>query len=420
MNKINILVFPCGSEIAFEVYDCLYKQKNINLIGASSIDDTGKFVFKNYIGDVPNVANDEFIHIFKDIVSTQKIDYVYPTMDIVLLKLKQYESELGCKVLGSDFKTVKIFSQKSLTYDYFKDLIRTPKVFCVDTSFDFPVFSKPDIGSSSRNIMIVEDEIDLAYSRKKYPNNILLEYLPGKEFTVDCFSDKNNKLIFTSARERTKITNGISTNSKLVKDKKIDEIANIINNNIKLSGPWFFQLKKDINDEYCLLEIADRFGGSSIINRILGVNFAFLNILKEMYDVSISTNSYNIEIGKNYKTHVISSLNFDSVYIDLDDTVVFENKVNIDAICFLYKCLNLNKKIYLLTRHKGNVEKTLTTFKIDMSIFDGIYHTISSPKSIFIKEKNAIFVDDSFTERQEVKTTLNIPVFSVENIPYIL
>jgi len=420
MNKINILVFPCGSEIAFEVYDCLHLQKNINLIGASSVDDTGKFVYKNYIDGIPNVKDEKFIGALKNIIIQHKIDYVYPAMDIVLLKLKEYENDLGCKVLGSNLKTVKIFSQKSLTYDYFKTLIRTPKVFSNTDILTFPIFSKPDIGSSSKNTMIVEDEIDLSYCLKKYPNNILLEYLPGKEYTVDCFSHKDNKLLFVSARERTRITNGISTNTKLIKDDKIELIANIINDNIKISGPWFFQLKLDKNNDYCLLEIADRFGGSSIINRILGVNFAYLNVLKETNDISILTNSYSIEIAKNLKTYVISNLTFDNVYIDLDDTIICESKVNVDAIGFLYECLNFNKKIYLITRHNSDVKKTLKSIKIDSNIFSEIFHISNQPKSYFIKEKNAIFIDDSFVERLEVRRMLNIPVFSVENIPYII
>ena len=58
---INVLVFPCGSEVAIEVHRALHFEKNINLIGLSSVEDHGKFVFENYIGDCPFFDNNDFI-----------------------------------------------------------------------------------------------------------------------------------------------------------------------------------------------------------------------------------------------------------------------------------------------------------------------------------------------------------------------
>ena len=46
--KKNILVFPCGSEIALEIYRSVNKSIHFNLIGASSVDDHGKFIYENY------------------------------------------------------------------------------------------------------------------------------------------------------------------------------------------------------------------------------------------------------------------------------------------------------------------------------------------------------------------------------------
>ena len=47
-ERKNILVFPCGSEIALELYRALVHSKHFNLIGASSVDDHGRFVYHNY------------------------------------------------------------------------------------------------------------------------------------------------------------------------------------------------------------------------------------------------------------------------------------------------------------------------------------------------------------------------------------
>ena len=66
--KKNILVFPCGSEIALEVYRSVNKSTHFNLIGASSCDDHGKFIFENYIGGLPFITDKDFIPQIKKIV----------------------------------------------------------------------------------------------------------------------------------------------------------------------------------------------------------------------------------------------------------------------------------------------------------------------------------------------------------------
>ena len=39
---INVLVFPCGSEIGLEVHNALKYDKHINLVGLSSVSSHGR------------------------------------------------------------------------------------------------------------------------------------------------------------------------------------------------------------------------------------------------------------------------------------------------------------------------------------------------------------------------------------------
>lgn len=128
LNKsINVLLFPCGSEIALEIYNSLSVQKNIKILGASSTEDNGRFVFENYISGVPMVNSDDFIEAMKTLVKKNNIDFIYPCMDSVITKLKRHENEIGCVVLSSPIETIEIISRKSLTYESLKGVIRTPK-----------------------------------------------------------------------------------------------------------------------------------------------------------------------------------------------------------------------------------------------------------------------------------------------------
>jgi hypothetical protein len=412
---MNILVFPCGSEIGLEVYNSLFCQKDINLIGVNSVNDNGRFVYQNYIGDAPYIDDDNFIEFFKKIVEIHNIDYIIPAMDIAIYKLKKYEKELNCSVLASPIETLEIIRKKSSTYEFLKDKILTPKI--INEKNVYPIFSKPDIGSSSRNTIKIESDIDFEYAKNKFPNNILLEYLPGEEYTVDCFTDKKGDLKFVEARIRSRIHNGISVETNIIKDKKIFEIAKIINKNLILDGSWFFQLKKNINDEYCLLEIASRFAGSSVINRLRGINFSYLNILNQTGDIEIIKNDFSIVLGRALDIKTITNINYENVYIDYDDTLIIKNKVNTDALKFLYKCLNENKNIFLITKHDGSILDSLKKFKIDERIFSKIIQIKKTEnKADYINPINSIFIDDSFSERKNILKTLKIPVISVENI----
>lgn len=90
----NILIFPCGSEIALEVYHSLNKPIHFKLIGANSVSDHGRFIFEKYIGDMPLVSSPDLITRIKQIVADYSIDYIYPTMNNVIAILKSMKIKL--------------------------------------------------------------------------------------------------------------------------------------------------------------------------------------------------------------------------------------------------------------------------------------------------------------------------------------
>ena len=299
--KKNILVFPCGSEIALEIYRSVNKSIHFNLIGASSVDDHGKFIYENYIGGVPFITDSEFISAIKKIVQENEIDAIFPAMDAVIEVLKRNEQKLGCKVVAPKLETTQICLSKSKTYETLKDFVRTPQIYTsINDVKDFPVFTKPDIGYGSRGAKKCQNIEDLKNQIEAYPSSIICEYLPGEEFTVDCFTNNEGKILACYPRVRSRIMNGISVNTKEVKDKDdFFEIAKKINQVIDFSGAWFFQVKKNIHGDLVLLEVASRFGGSSSLFRAKGVNFALMSLYNAFdIPVSILENNYNVEMDR--------------------------------------------------------------------------------------------------------------------------
>ena len=111
----NILVFPCGSEIGLDIYSSVRYSSHFHLIGASSVDDHGKFVYEDYIPNIPFVSSPDFIPVICRIVQERKVDAIYPAMDSVIAVLKAREYELGCIVISSPKETTDICLSKSFS-----------------------------------------------------------------------------------------------------------------------------------------------------------------------------------------------------------------------------------------------------------------------------------------------------------------
>lgn len=417
MNKINILIFPCGSEIGLEIFESLKFLKNINIIGGSSIDDHGKFTFKKYYGNFPFVNDKKFIPFIKKFVKDKKINFIYPCMDSVLCILKKHEKEINCKILTSDLQTTEICLSKEKTYEKLKNIIPIPKCYKnIECVKNYPVYLKPKIGYGTRNHFIAYSKKEAEIFLKKRKNYLILEFLNGKEYTIDCFTDKNKNLIFVNGRQRARVSNGISTNIKLVNKKIFYSIAKKINETLNLNGSWFFQLKEDYNKKLKLLEVAPRIAGSSAICRYLGINLPELTIMNEICDnLKIIKNNLKIETDRSLQTKQKVNIKFKYVYIDLDDTIIINNKINENIIELIFNFINRNKKIILISRHKKNINKTLKKFKIN-HLFDKIIHIKNNEKkSKYIKNKNSVLIDDSFSERLDVSINKKINVFCVNS-----
>lgn len=424
VKKMKILVFPCGSEIGLEIHNSLKFIKDIELYGASSeASNHGKYVYKNYIGGLPFVEEENFLEEINKLVEKYSIDFLFPAHDSVVLELSKYKREIKCKIITSDYKTCLLCRSKKKTYEYFKHDIRVPKVYKSSQEIiEYPVFLKPDVGQGSKGTVLVNSQEELNFFTKRDSSLLILEYLPGEEYTIDCFTDRKGKLIYVSARERSRIANGISVETSHYRNEKFEELANFINEKLKLRGTWFFQVKKNVYGELTLLEIAPRIAGSSGINRSIGVNLPLLNIYDLLgFDLEIiSNNGDGITMDRALTNRYMINMDYSHVYIDLDDTLILKNKVNNYLVSFLYQCINRGIKLHLITRHVSEIKSTLIQFRI-LSLFDSLIHVKKNQKkSELIKHKDSIFIDDSFRERKDVSEQKGIPTFDISSVECLI
>jgi len=422
--KYRVLVFPCGSEIGLEINRALRFSLNIELYGASSTDDHGRFAYSNYIGGLPYIDNENFIEEFNKFIRQYHIDFIYPAHDSVVLLIAENQGRIAAKQIGSPPETARICRSKYSTYQIFKEIINTPHIYeTLEEVNEYPVFLKPDVGQGAMGVHSAKNVTEASFYLEKDPSLLILEYLPGKEFTVDCFTDKFGELRFVGARERVRIMHGISVHTCPVNDNsEFYSIAKKINEKLIFRGAWFFQAKINRENHLCLLEISPRIAGSMALYRNLGVNFALLSVFDALdQNIAVCVNDFPIQMDRALSNKYKVGLNYQHVYVDLDDCIILEKKINILIIAFLYQCLNNNIKIHLLTRHEKDIFQTLSEYRIK-DIFQSIDHIQDKhhPKSSYIKEFPAILIDDSFRERSEVHQTLQIPVFATDAVECLM
>lgn len=421
--NINVAVFPAGTEIGLEINRALRYSKDIELYGFSSIRDHTRCVYKNYIADVPYFNDKAFLKVLNYYIKKLNIDFIYPAHDDVLLFLTKEQDKIESKIITSELQTVEICRSKKRTYDFFKEEDFIPKVYSVDYIEEFPVFLKPNIGQGSKGAQKINSRDEIEEAIKKIKDPVICEFLPGEEYTIDCFTDFKGTLKVCKQRIRRRIKDGISVDSEVVElETKIRNIAYVINKKLKINGAWFFQVKKDKKDDYKLLEIAPRIAGTMGLTRNLGINYPLLTIYNYMeIPIEIVENRFKIEIDRALFNRYSTDIYYEHVYVDLDDTLILKGKVNTFLIMFLYQCINNNKKIFLITRHGKNIEKTLKKHKISIDIFEDIIHLRNDEnKSDVIKNYASIFIDDSFSERKKVSEERKIPVFDLDSIECLI
>ena len=418
MPKINVLVFPAGEVNSIELHDALSTCVNIELFGASSIDRHGEYVFKNYIPGVPMISAPDFINQFNKILKDKNIDVVFPTHDTVAKFFADNRDKINAKIICGDKYTSDICRDKKLTYELFKNEDFCPKVF--DLITEFPVFIKPREGQGSIGAKLIKNKEDIPSNIDNY---IICEYLDGKEYTVDCLTDKYGDLRVISPRSRKRIFAGISAAGEIEElTEDIKNIAEKINSKLKFLGLWWFQIKQDSKGQWKLLEISTRCAGTMALTRARGINLPLLSVYTAMgYDISINPNQYHVRMDSTLIRRYKIDYEYDTVYFDFDDTLIINNQVHLPSIRFLYQCKKQGKKVILITKHEEDIDKTLLRYCISPNLFDKIINIeIEKNKADYINPEKAIFIDNAYQEREKIQQKYNIPVFDVDGVEFLL
>lgn len=412
MRERRVLVFPGGTEVGLEILAALRHCRNITILAAGEdVSSHARFAFDGY-HVLPNVGEPEWHAQLRSLCDAQRIDYIFPGHDDVVVALSRHGGGLPV-VVSSPPEACEITRSKTETYRHLAGIVPVPRIFTNVTDVrTFPVFVKPDRGQGSQGACKVDSPQELTAVMASTRDPVICEYLPGDEYTVDCFSTESQGLLFAGARRRRRVRNGISVNTVTENLPEAWGFAEAIGRKLRLRGAWFFQLRRSSDGVLTLLEVAPRIAGAMAVHRVAGVNFPLLSLLeRDGLELTVVRNPGRIELDRCLRNRYMHAVEFETIYVDLDDTLLEKGVVNLDLVKFLFACINRHKRIVLVTRHTGDLNATLARHRL-AGLFDDVIHVRDgSPKSNYIRGPFAIYVDDSFSERRDIQTTCGIMTF---------
>lgn len=422
--KLGILIFPAEAENAFEVFQALRFAPRFQIWGASSRPGYAALLFPHLRDDLPPISAPGFLDEFNRFLREKQISLIVPTHDDVALFLAQHASQLAARIVGSGLRCAEISREKRQLYTELAGERFCPRTYDGPQQVErWPVFAKPNRGQGGVGTLRLDDAEAWRRHLPADADVVVCEYLPGEEFTVDCFSDRHGQLRFIGPRSREVVRMGIAFVSRaLPVDDETKLIAQALHMRFQPRGLWFFQTKRDTEGRLKLMEMSCRPAGTMSVYRQLGVNLPLLAVFDALdFDVEILKNDLPLTVRRRLHSSYDMAIEFDTVYVDYDDTIVIDGKVNAQLMQFLYQCRNRQKTLVLLTKHAGDLAAHMARFCVPVSLFHQVWHLRPGDrKSEFMTEARAILIDNLFSERRDALLERKIPVFDVDAVESLL
>ncbi len=285
-KRINILILSAGRRV--ELINCFKAARDrLKIDGDIVACDCSNLAPALYFADVrcqvPRISdNDGYVSSIIKICKEHGIALIVPTIDTELLLLAKRREEIeqatDARVLISALDVIKVCRDKANTQRWLEDHgFLVPKMIKDEDiesgNVTYPVFIKPLDGSSSINAFKADnkDEIDTFRELIGEGQYIIQDFMEGTEYTVDCFSDFDSKIITIVPRIRIATRSGEIAKGRIVRDVAIIEDVKRLLTELRPIGHITIQcMRTDSGLEY--IEINPRFGGGAPMSIMAGAD----------------------------------------------------------------------------------------------------------------------------------------------------
>lgn len=316
-QKRTVLITGVGSPGAPGVIQSLRltNKFNFHLIGvdANRTAVGAAMVDRFYV--IPEATKPAFIPSLLQICNQESVQVLLPMVTAELIPLARHSSEflhLGCTVSISSPKALeisvykdKLFSQLSrqgFPLPEFRNVSTADGLLDAIGDLGFPhrpVCFKPIRGDGSRgfhrldsssnpaadffsakadpSLVSLDGLKDLLRKKPDIPQLLVMEYLPGLEYSVDLLVH-HGKVLVAIPRRRKTVVNGITIQGTIEHEPDVMLYATAIAEQLKLHGNIGVQVRRDAKGVIKLLEVNPRLQGTVVHCTGAGVNLPLLAV----------------------------------------------------------------------------------------------------------------------------------------------
>lgn len=317
MKDITVMLTASGSQFAPGIIKCLKKngERKITVIGGDMGADLSNRFLVDRFYQIPSAKAADYVQKVVEICEKEKVDILIPQMSAELspyLEHIELFERVGTTVSMTLNENVNIANNKLKLFQFLTRCgVSVPRYECVYSIREFddaivrlgyperPVCVKMTESSGSRGVRIIDDKksrFDLFALEKpaslyislkdmrtvllepeQFPELLLMQYLPGDEYSVDLLADKG-KILYIAGRRNPVVLMSIPQETIIEKNEQAYEIANQVVSNLHLDGNIGLDFIFDDDGNAQLIEVNPRLDATIALFAAAGLNFPYLRV----------------------------------------------------------------------------------------------------------------------------------------------
>lgn len=315
-SELTLLVTGAGAP---GIWGTLYALRQnpdgrpVRIIGVDTQAKVAGALLADAFYTVPEPESAEYIEALAEICKREKVLAVLPQTTREIVKLSTSRAELedrGVRVMVSDAPAIAAANDKSVVMDVFRRL-GLPAAACRRTVTegelvtavrdlgypDLPVVVKPPVSNGMRGVRVLVPhgwdvhrflaekpqgleiclhELIGILRRGSWPELLVMEYLPGSEYTVDAFI--GSKFSLAVPRVRESIRSGITFHSRTELRADLIEYTLSAGRELGLRYVFGFQFKLAHDGVPKVLECNPRIQGTMVASVLSGGNVIWFGV----------------------------------------------------------------------------------------------------------------------------------------------
>ncbi len=317
LRDITVLITAAGNVFMPGTTACLRAngERRIRLIGADMNDDPSILQMFDAYYPVPRGDHPEYTKTLKQICCREKVDILLPIMSVeldALAKEREDFSGIGTLVSVSEpealaiannkLRLLRYMTRKGLPCAKFMEVSSVEELEAAARELGYPgkrVCVKSAAGSGSRGFRILDhscSRLDLFLHAKPttalirldemsailgeaeaFPELIVMEYLPGAEYTVDLLAD-HGRVMVSCCRKSLNMENSIMLDGEVVENREVNDLCRELTEMLKLDGNIGFDIREREDGTPLIMECNPRITAGIPVFLEAGVNLPYLNI----------------------------------------------------------------------------------------------------------------------------------------------